>query len=162
MGKPEVDTIRVLSSISLHSVFWDKVTHWTSLELSHWLEYLTSKPPGSTHLYLLQHPELSLQAGVITSSFCMGSRELNSNLHACKVSSLPTKPFPHLSWTTTKKLLDRALLNHVTISSFFFRESIQTIYVIGKLNVCLPSWWFFSSCFEGFHRIYVPFLVSFV
>lgn len=133
MGKPEVDTIRVLSSISLHSVFWDKVTHWTSLELSHWLGYLTSKPPGSTHLYLLQHPELSLQAGVITSSFCMGSRELNSNLHACKVSSLPTKPFPHLSWTTTKKLLDRALLNHVTISSFFLGK-------VFKLFTLLVSW----------------------
>lgn len=115
-----------------------------SLELSHWLGCLTSKPPGFTHLYLLQHPELGLQAGVITSSFCMGSKELTQIFMLARWALCLLSRFP--TFLEQKKKITGSCILEPCHHLFFFLGKIFKPFpykaIIGKLSVSLPSWCF--------------------
>lgn len=50
--KPEIE-IKVSSSILLHHILWDKISHWTWSSVIAWLVCLISKLQGSAHLFTL-------------------------------------------------------------------------------------------------------------
>lgn len=78
----------VSSSVTLSHISLDSVSHWACSSLT-WLAYLVRKPHGWS-----LSSALGLQTGTPRPAFYMAVGELNSNLHTCTASILPTEAPP--------------------------------------------------------------------
>lgn len=83
--------IRVSSSVTSRSTFWDRVSCWTG-SLPFQLDELASEPLRSACLYLPPHPCCGMWCP--TQHFYTDSRDRNSGSHACVASPLFTESLP--------------------------------------------------------------------